>query len=104
MGEDRGCSATSVLLAFLIGGVVGAGLGLALAPSSGAQTRDKIRKIADDTTEKLKDTIEEGKKVFEEGREIISSVFSAGKEAMKKEREKLLSQPAEPVTSSKAGS
>ena len=40
--RDEGYSSGSVLLSFLLGGVVGAGLALLFAPQSGRETRQKI--------------------------------------------------------------
>ena len=40
--KDEGYSSGSMLVSFLLGGIVGAGLALLLAPESGARTRKKI--------------------------------------------------------------
>jgi len=40
--KDEGYSSSSLLVSFLLGGIVGAGLALLLAPQSGAKTRKKI--------------------------------------------------------------
>ncbi len=45
--KEEGNGAT-VLISFLIGGIVGAGLALLLAPYSGKKMRGKIVDIADD--------------------------------------------------------
>jgi gas vesicle protein len=58
MSEERGC-ASVILLAFLLGGVVGAGLALLLAPLSGAETRKRIRDAAKEVKEKTEGAIEE---------------------------------------------
>ena len=89
MGEERGYSASSVILAFLIGGAVGIGLALALAPRAGRETRERLREVTEEATGRLKKVIEEGKDILEEGRKIITAVFEAGREAMKKEVERL---------------
>lgn len=38
----------TILVSFLIGGIVGAGLALLMAPQSGKKTRKQIAEIADD--------------------------------------------------------
>jgi gas vesicle protein len=44
MSDDRGGgSAATVMLAFLAGAALGAGVALLLAPRSGRETRDKIK-------------------------------------------------------------
>lgn len=97
--RDDGYSSGSVLLSFLLGGVVGAGLALLFAPQSGRETRQKIREMADDVKEKTADyvhqtkekassLVEEGKGYYEEKKSMLKSAVEAGKEAYEKEKEK----------------
>jgi len=97
--KDDGYSSGSVLLSFLLGGVVGAGLALLFAPQSGRETRQKIKDLADDVKEKsaeyvsqAKDKaaslVEEGKGYYDEKKSILKSAVEAGKEAYEKEKEK----------------
>ncbi|MDH4233133.1 MAG: YtxH domain-containing protein [Nitrospirota bacterium] len=97
--RDDGYSSGSVLLSFLLGGVVGAGLALLFAPQSGRETRQKIREMADDVKEKTSDyvheakgkvssLVEEGKGYYDEKKSILKSAVEAGKEAYEKEKEK----------------
>lgn len=58
-GEDTGLIA---LLSFLVGGVVGAGVALLLAPQSGEKTRKKIREFAEDVKDHTVDYAEKIKK------------------------------------------
>lgn len=94
--EEGGFNAGSVLLSFLLGGMVGAGLALLLAPQSGVETRRRIREFTDDVREKASDyvgqtkekvmsTVEKGKHAVEEKKSAISAAFEAGKEAYEKE-------------------
>lgn len=46
VGRRRGYSAGSTLLAFFLGGLVGAGVALLLAPKSGPETRKIIKEYA----------------------------------------------------------
>lgn len=89
MGEDKGYSASSLVVAFILGGVMGAAVALAFAPWAGRETREKVKKLAEEAAEKVKETVQEGKDVVEEGRSIITAVYEAGREAMKKEKERL---------------
>jgi gas vesicle protein len=97
--RDDGYSSGSVLLSFLLGGVVGAGLALLFAPQSGRETRQKIRELADDVKEKTTDyaqqakekvssLVDEGKGYYDEKKSILKSAVDAGKEAYEKEKEK----------------
>lgn len=94
--EEGGFSAGSVLLSFLLGGMVGAGLALLMAPQSGAETRKRIREFTDEvrekateyvgqTKEKVVSTMEKGKHLVEEKKSAIAAAFEAGKEAYEKE-------------------
>ncbi|MEW6116230.1 MAG: YtxH domain-containing protein [Nitrospirota bacterium] len=96
MRDEEGFSSGSVLLSFLLGGMVGAGLALLLAPQSGPETRKKIREFADDVKEKTTDymsqakekvtsTVEKGKDFFEEKKSVIAAAIDAGKEAYQRE-------------------
>jgi gas vesicle protein len=109
--EENSYSAGSVLLTFFIGGLVGAGVALLLAPKTGRETRQKILELADEVKEKAEtyiektkekaDTyaeeirdkaaavVEKGKGFIEEQKTIITSAVGAGKEAYEKEKDKL---------------
>ncbi len=98
--KDEGYSSGSMLVSFLLGGIVGAGLALLLAPQSGAETRKKIRDFADDVKDKTTDYVEktrdkissyvdEGKGFYEQKKSIVKSAIEAGKEAYEKEKERL---------------
>ncbi len=99
MSEERGFGSGSVLMAFLLGGVVGAGLALLMAPQSGRETREKIKEMAEDAKEKaarytgqakekFSSTVEKGKDFVEEKKNLISTAIEAGKEAYEKEKQK----------------
>lgn len=98
--KDEGYSSGSMLLSFLLGGLVGAGLALLLAPQSGEETRKKIQDLADDvkdkttdyvekTKEKLTSYVDEGKGLYEQKKSIVKSAIEAGKEAYDREKERL---------------
>ncbi|KAF0144339.1 MAG: YtxH domain-containing protein [Nitrospirae bacterium] len=89
MRDDNGYGAGSVLLSFLLGGAVGAGLALLLAPQSGPETRRKIKDFAEDMKDRVGSTVEKGKDLFEQKKSVIASAIDAGKEAYEKERERL---------------
>lgn len=98
MGHDEDHSASSVLLAFFLGGIVGAGLALMLAPDSGTETRRKIKEFSDDVMDKsdgfsdgVKDAvrsgIQKGMEVLEEKKSSITSAIEAGKTAYEAEKD-----------------
>jgi len=94
--EDDGCSSGCVLLSFLLGGVVGAGVALLLAPEAGSETRRRIRELAEDAKEKTSgymdeakgkvlSSMEKGKDLYEDQKSAIAAAFEAGREAYEKE-------------------
>jgi gas vesicle protein len=102
--RDEGYSSGSMFLSFLLGGAVGAGLALLLAPQSGSETRQKIRDIADDvkdktgeyvdqTKNKITSYVDKGKGYYDEKKSLVKSAVEAGREAYDKEKERLSKEP-----------
>lgn len=101
MSEERGCSPASVALAFIIGGALGASLALLFAPEGGRQTRTRLKGLATDVKDRSTDLVEDvkdcvedalgvGREIFDEKKTILTAAYQAGKEAMDRERSKLL--------------
>jgi len=98
MGEqDKGYSAGSILLTFLMGAVVGAGVALLVAPKTGEETRKRIKELADDAKEKAEEYIEQvkgkattyiekGKDILEKEKTLLSDYVDKGKEFVEKEK------------------
>lgn len=91
---------STALLAFLLGGVAGAALALLYAPSSGAETRKKLRDGLEDAGEWAKDRCADARDRIGEGadkvrhmvserKEDISAAFESGKEAFHRGKERL---------------
>jgi gas vesicle protein len=100
MKEEEGFSSGSMLMSFLLGGIVGAGLALLLAPQSGEETRRKIKELADEVkdkttgfideaTHKITDAVDESKGYYEEKKSVLKAAVDAGRDAYKKEEERL---------------
>jgi gas vesicle protein len=79
----------SILLPFVIGGLVGAGVALLLAPKSGKELRKDISDLASDTREKIAVTIDKGKELYEGSRSAVKNALDAGKSAFIEERDKI---------------
>jgi gas vesicle protein len=62
MFQDDESNGAAVLISFLIGGIVGAGLALLLAPQSGKKTRGKIVDMAEDARDYASDYAKKIKK------------------------------------------
>jgi gas vesicle protein len=97
--NDEGFSSGSVLLSFLLGGIVGAGIALLVAPQSGAETRRKIKDLADEAKDKaaefaaatkgrVAETVDKAKGFYEEKKSAVNAAVEAGKHAYEKEVKK----------------
>jgi gas vesicle protein len=97
MSEEKGICAGTVLVSFVAGAAIGAGLALLYAPKSGTEMRetiadfaedavDKIKEYTKEAQEKIKTAIDEGKETIIEKKSILTSAIDAGREAMSKEK------------------
>ena len=59
--QDCGCSAGKVVCAFFLGGLIGAGVALLVAPKTGEETRRMIKELAEEVREKAEDYIDQAK-------------------------------------------
>ncbi len=78
----------SVVVPFLLGGIMGALLGILLAPKSGNETRQQIRNLAIGTRDKVSSTVGKGVDFYDDAKIAIASAVTAGKQAYLQEREK----------------
>jgi gas vesicle protein len=83
--EEKDYGTGSLVASFLLGGIVGAGIAILLAPRSGRETREKIKELAETVKEKIAASVESAKDILEEKKSVISAAVEAGKEAYKKE-------------------
>jgi len=89
MKEEREVRDTwSILISFAVGGLVGAGVALMLAPKSGKDLRKDIKNMAVETRDKIATTVEKGKELYVEGTVAVKNAFEAGKTAYLTEMEK----------------
>jgi gas vesicle protein len=71
----------SILVPFLAGGLVGAGVALLLAPKSGRELRKDIKGIAESTGDKITETVDKGKELYGESTAAVKNAIEAGKMA-----------------------
>jgi len=70
-----------VALAFIIGGIIGAGFGILFAPASGKEIRKKMRGYEDSLISEAEDVIAKGKeKLLQQKNRVEEAVHAAGKE------------------------
>jgi len=91
MAEDN-CNAGGVFVAFLAGGLIGAGLALLYAPVAGQEARVKITDVVENMKKRTEgwgvDVKKKVESFMEEEKAIIKAAYDAGREAMEKEKAK----------------
>lgn len=98
--SDRG---GHTFLAFVLGGIVGAGLALLYAPTSGEEARRRIKDGVEgagdwaydrysDTRDRLSDSTERVKQFAGDRKDDLRTAYEAGKDAYQKGKEKLLKE------------
>lgn len=99
MSGNRGSAMLEVTLAFLLGGLIGAGIALLYAPAPGVETRRKVREAADkfrgqvkeeyhSLAEKAEEGLDTAKEYLGEKASEIKAAYTGGKEAYQKKKEK----------------
>ena len=88
MSEKTEVKQNLVLVPFLFGGIIGATLGLLLAPRTGKEMRRQIKDLASGTKDKVSSTIGKGIDMYDDARIAVTSAVEAGRQAFVQEREK----------------
>jgi gas vesicle protein len=92
MSEDSSGSG-GIFMAFLAGGLIGAGLALLYAPASGRETRERISGMAEDAKKKSGQWTDDMKQkvegFVEEERTVLKAAYDAGRDAMAREKARL---------------
>ena len=104
MNSEKQGNGFDVLLAFLLGGLVGSALGLLFAPMNGRKTRQKIHDASmeikeraistthsarDATTEKVTDLVDKGKAQVDDATESVKAAVETGKTAFTEKKSEL---------------
>ncbi len=88
MKEGLTKTGTNYIVPFLVGGAVGAGVALLLAPKAGKEVREDIKRFAGTAKDRVVEAVDKGKSFYEEGRTAVAHVIDAGKTAFVQEKEK----------------
>lgn len=102
MADERG-SGAGALLAFFSGAALGAIAALLLAPQSGRESREQLRRYAREAEKDLRDVageageqfekaVDQGKEYVQAKTSVLREALEAGREAMKRERERTRSE------------
>jgi gas vesicle protein len=89
MEENGSCGIGLVISSFFLGGLVGAGVALLMAPKSGTEMREQIRGLAGTASDKAHDyygqitqtvasTLESGKELLDDKKQLITRAVQAG--------------------------
>ena len=82
MKEEPGVKhGRSVLVPFLAGGLLGAGIAFLLAPKSGRELRKDIKDIASSAGDKINLGIDKGKELYVDSTAAVKNAIEAGKTA-----------------------
>lgn len=73
---------SKIMLAFLAGGAIGAGVALLTAPASGEETRRKMKESLDEAKNRLTEKATELQRTFTEKKDGLKAAYAAGKETL----------------------
>ena len=88
MKEELTNKKSSILMPFLIGGIMGAGAALLLAPKPGKEIREDIKRFAVNTKDRVALAVDKTREVYDESKAAVTNVIDAGKNAYVREKEK----------------
>lgn len=81
---------SKIMLAFLAGGAIGAGVALLTAPASGVETRKRIKESVDEAKGRVTEKATELQRSFAERKEGLKAAYASGKETLFGTAERLL--------------
>lgn len=82
MDEERRGNSLGIITAFFMGGLIGSILGLLFAPSSGRETRARIRETSSEAKDRTVETASRTKELTTEISEIATDLLNQGKERL----------------------
>jgi gas vesicle protein len=89
MKEETAKRGGSLMMPALMGGAVGAGIALLLAPRSGEQMRKDLKRFAAETRGQVGDVIDEGMDLYKKGRKAVAKAVKAGMETIDEGTDKI---------------
>ena len=100
MEREESGGVCSIVSSFFLGGLIGAGVALLVAPMAGKETREQIKGFAGNVKEKADDyyeqiteavtsTLESGMGLVDEKKRLITNAVQAGIEAYEKKKQEM---------------
>jgi gas vesicle protein len=87
MKEELINNRSSTLMSFLIGGVMGAGVTLLLAPKPGKEIREDIKRFATNAKDRVALAVDKTRELYDENKAAVTKAIEAGKNAYAREKE-----------------
>jgi gas vesicle protein len=88
MSNENSSQLGTILTAFVVGAIAGAGIALLYAPGSGRETRDLLARRTRELKSKVSDSLDDAKEMLSEKKAMIAAAFEAGKQAMNEKKAK----------------
>ena len=87
---EQGSSASSVLVAFVLGAMAGAAVALLYAPAPGEETRRRLSERAREGRQRAETMVREGREFVNRQRDQVATAFDRGREAFDEARKETL--------------
>ena len=87
---EQGASASSVLVAFVLGAMAGAAVALLYAPAPGEETRRRLSERAREGRQRAETMVREGREFVNRQRDQVATAFDRGREAFDEARKETL--------------
>jgi gas vesicle protein len=88
MANNENVGAGTVMVAFVMGAMMGAALALLFAPASGEETREYLGEKAREGKAKAREALDEGRELYQQQREGLATAIERGREAFQESRER----------------
>jgi gas vesicle protein len=79
IGNGKGSLLVPILASGVIGACIGAGAALLLAPNTGKETRENLKRIASNTRERVVSVLDRGKVLYDAGKGAIAGAVEGSK-------------------------
>lgn len=96
-GNDVARGTGSMMMGFLAGAVIGAGIALLMAPAKGVETRRRLGDAARKLRDSAKDRVDQARGTVSDITEDAKSAFQTGRDAYSRSRQERSESPSVPT-------